>query len=81
MHRTQLYIQEDIFEKVQHYSKSLGISISEFIRTAIFHEIEKKSQDNLAQFFETFEPLESFRDVNTQKYVDELRSKSRLLND
>jgi len=81
MHRTQLYIEEDIFAKAQQVSKSLNISISEFIRRAVKKELQAGSKNSMKNFFEELEPLESFRNTDSEKYVDELRGKSRILND
>ena len=81
MHRTQLYIEEDIFAKAQQVSKSLNISISEFIRRAIRHELQVDSKSDMQNFFDRIEPLDSFKEIDSAKYVDELRSSSRILND
>lgn len=79
MHRTQLYIDEDIFSKVKMSAKSLNISISEFIRLAIKNELQKDTRQDMASFFDSLEPLESFKQVDSTTYVDDLRAKSRLI--
>ncbi len=81
MHRTQLYIEEDIFAKAQQVSKSMNISISEFIRRAIKNELHVENKSDMQNFFDTLEPLDSFKEVDSVEYVDGLRSKSRILND
>jgi len=81
MHRTQLYIENDIFAKAQQVSKSLNISISEFIRRAIKNELHGESKSDMQNFFDKLEPLESFKEVDSTRYVDGLRNKSRILND
>ena len=81
MHRTQLYIEEDIFEKAQQVSKSLNISISEFIRRAIKKELQTDNKSSMKNFFDELQPLDSFRDIDGEKYVDDMRGKSRILND
>ncbi len=81
MHRTQLYIEEDIFAKAQQVSKSLNISISEFIRRAINNELHVESKSDIQNFFDRLEPLDSFKGVDSAEYVEKLRSRSRMLND
>ena len=81
MHRTQLYIEEDVFSQIQKIAKSSNISISEFIRTAVKNELKKASSQNMNIFFEKLTPLKSFEDIDSSKYVNNLRSKSRIIND
>jgi len=81
MHRTQLYIEEDIFSKAQQVAKSLNISISEFIRRAIKNELQSDNKNDMKNFFDTLKPLESFKDVDSTEYVNDLRSKSRIVHD
>ena len=79
MHRTQIYIEEEIFQKARKESEILGVSISEFIRMSIKKNIQKNSANNINVFFDNLKPLESFKDINPKKYVDNIRSKSRIL--
>ena len=79
MHRTQIYIEEEIFQKARKESEILGISISEFIRISIKKNIQKNSANNINVFFDNLKPLESFKDINPKEYVDNIRSKSRIL--
>ena len=79
MHRTQIYIEEEIFQKARKESEILGISISEFIRMSIKKNIQKNSVNNINVFFGNLKPLESFKDINPKEYVDNIRSKSRIL--
>ena len=79
MHRTQIYIEEEIFQKARKESEILGISISEFIRMSIKKNIQKNSANNINVFFGNLKPLKSFKDINTKEYVDNIRSKSRIL--
>lgn len=81
MHRTQLYIEEDVFSQIKKIAKSSNISISEFIRTAVKNELKKESSQNMNIFFEKLTPLESFEDIDSSKYVNNIRSKSRIIND
>ena len=79
MHRTQIYIEEEIFQKARKESEILGISISEFIRMSIKKNIQKNSTNNINVFFDNLKPIESFKDINPKEYVDNIRSKSRIL--
>ena len=79
MHRTQIYIEEEIFQKARKESEILGISISEFIRMSIKKNIQKNSANNINVFFGNLKPLESFKNINPKEYVDNIRSKSRIL--
>ena len=79
MHRTQIYIEEEIFQKARKESEILGVSISEFIRMSIKKNIQKNSTNNINVFFDNLKPLESFKDINPKEYVDNVRSKSRIL--
>jgi len=81
MHRTQLYIEEDTFSQVQKLSKSLNISISEFIRTAVKNELKKETGQDISEFFDKLTPLASFKDIDSKKYVKDLRANSRIVND
>ena len=79
MHRTQIYIEEEIFQKARKESEILGVSISEFIRMSIKKNIQKNSTNNINVFFDNLKPIESLKDINPKKYVDNIRSKSRIL--
>jgi len=81
MHRTQIYIEDDLFAKVKNISSLLNISISEFIRTAVKNEITKDSKNNMDDFFENFEALESFKNVDAAKYIHDIRANSRIINE
>ncbi len=82
MHRTQLYIDEDVFSKVKSSASSLNISISEFIRNAINKELQQKeTQETMEDFFDQLEPLVSFKNLDTSKYVESLRKNSRIINE
>jgi antitoxin component of RelBE/YafQ-DinJ toxin-antitoxin module len=79
MHRTQVYIEDNIFEKVKQVSKSMNISVSEFIRNSLKKELNIDKPNDMESFFQNFEPLESFENTDPKKYVKNIRSKSRIL--
>ncbi len=81
MHRTQIYIQEDLFTQLKTVSKSLGISISEYIRKSVEASLKNENTDDLNDFFSTLKPMESFKDVDSSEYVESIRAKSRIINE
>ncbi len=81
MHRTQIYIEDDIFSKIRTISNTLNISVSQFIRNAVKNELEKEQKNDMEDFFNSFDTLESFENIDSKKYVQNLRSKSRIINE
>jgi len=81
MVRTQIYFEEETLKELKNISKKLNISVSEFIRRVIKKEIKDNKKDDLKEFLNSLEPLESFKNVDATNYVNDLRSKSRLLNE
>jgi Ribbon-helix-helix protein, copG family len=79
MHRTQIYLQDDLHETLKAKALSVGVSMSELIRRTLEKEIERNPVAEARMFFENLTPLESFQNVDPRKYVDGLRGKSRLL--
>ena len=79
MHRTQIYIEDDLFEKVKQISANLNISMSEFIRNSLRKELSQESQTDMEEFFNSFTPLQSFEGIEPSQYVNDIRSKSRIL--
>lgn len=79
MHRTQIYLQDDLYARLKAQSVRLGISISELIRRSLEKEIDKDSLADARAFFARLEPLESFANQSAAEYVRELRGTSRLL--
>jgi len=80
MHRTQIYLQDTVYEQLKHKSKLIGVSISELIRTAVEKDLNKSSSNDAKTFFDSLKPLESFASTEAEKYVDDIRSHSRILN-
>lgn len=79
MHRTQIYIEDDLFEKIKQISANLNISMSEFIRNSLRKELSQESQTDMEEFFDSFTPLQSFEGIEPSQYVNDIRSKSRIL--
>ena len=81
MHRTQIYFHDDMFSRLQTVSRTKGISISEFIRSAVAKELQQDQIHSVEEYFQHFSPLESFTNVDPTAYVNELRSTSRIIDD
>lgn len=81
MHRTQIYLQEALYEQLKARSRHLGLSLSELIRRSLEKDLEQHSAADARAFFERLPPLASFADTEPETYVREQRSASRLLRD
>jgi post-segregation antitoxin (ccd killing protein) len=79
MHRTQVYIEDDIFAKTKTIAQSLNISISQFIRDAISNQLKTKETKDMKSFLENMTPIKSFEDIDATDYVQSIRSKSRII--
>jgi predicted DNA-binding protein len=82
MHRTQIYLPEDLHNRLKTRSRADGVSISELIRRAVEKDLQQESSTSSArQFFETMKPLESFADCEPAQHVRSLRDNSRIIRD
>jgi negative regulator of replication initiation len=79
MHRTQIYLQDDLYDSLKTRSRSVGVSVSELIRRTLEKDIQKDPVADARAYFDRLQPLESFANVDTDGYVRALRSKSRIL--
>ena len=79
MHRTQIYLHDDLYESLKARSRAAGVSISELIRRSVAKDIQREPVAEAQAFFERLQPLDSFKDVEPKAYVRKLRSNSRLL--
>jgi hypothetical protein len=79
MHRTQIYLQDDLHDSLKARARSLGISISELIRRTLERDLAKDPVADARAYFDRLTPLESFSEVSSQAYVREIRGASRLL--
>ena len=80
MHRTQIYLQDALYESLKVRSRSVGVSISELIRRTLEKDIQKDPVADARAYFERLKPLESFAGVDSEDYVRAIRSKSRILH-
>lgn len=81
MHRTQIYLQDELYEKLKMQSRNIGVSVSELIRRSLERDIQQDPVADARAFFERLKPLESFADTEPESYVRKLRSNSRLLRE
>jgi len=81
MQRTQIYFEQDTLQDLKDIANNLNISVSEFIRRVMKVEIKKKKKRDLNNFLENMTPIESFKNIDATEYINEIRSKSRILND
>jgi predicted CopG family antitoxin len=79
MHRTQIYLQDTVYEQLKHKSQLIGVSISELIRRAVEQDLNKTSSIEARAFFDALTPLQSFATTEPEQYVDDIRSRSRIL--
>jgi|CABS01.1.fsa_nt_gi predicted CopG family antitoxin len=79
MHRTQIYLQDDLYERLKTRSRNAGVSISELIRGSLEKDIQQDPVADAKAFFERLKPLESFANTEPETYVRKLRNTSRLL--
>lgn len=79
MHRTQIYLQDALHESLKTRARAAGISMSELIRRTLEKDARKDPVADARAFFEQLKPLESFADVDSQAYVQSIRSRSRIL--
>ncbi len=81
MQRTQIYLEESMIKELKIVAKSLNQSVSELIRIMIKKEIKKMKKDKFVSYLQQMKPIDSFRDVDATKYVEEIRDKSRILGE
>jgi len=72
MHRTQLYFDEEIFEQVKQQSRSMGLSVSAYIREAVRKELQRQKAASRPIDFSEFSGMWKDNDVTQQS----LRSKA-----
>ena len=79
MHRTQIYLHDDLYENLKARSRRLGLSIFELIRRTLEKDIQKNPAANARAYFERIRPLESFASVDSETYVRTVRSSSQMI--
>ncbi len=79
MKRTQIYLDEDIYNYLKEESLKTGKTISELIREKIRKEIEQ-NKNNLLQAIREVAGLWNDRTEDIDNFVRELRKGSRIDN-
>jgi negative regulator of replication initiation len=79
VHRTQIYLQNDLHESLKMRARSIGVSMSELIRRTLEKGVQKDPIADARAFFERLTPLESFAQVDAEAYVRRIRGNSRIL--
>ncbi|MFZ2124865.1 MAG: CopG family transcriptional regulator [Rhodoferax sp.] len=79
MHRTQIYLQNELYDTLKSRAASMRVSISELIRRTLERDIHKDPVVDAQAYFERLQPLESFAAVDAETYVRNIRSQSRIL--
>lgn len=79
MHRTQIYLQEALYDSLKARARNVGISISELIRRTLEKDIQKDPVSDARAYFQRLKPLASFAGTTSESYVRQIRSASRLL--
>ena len=59
MHRTQIYLQDTVYEQLKHKSKIIGGSISELIRRAVEKDLNKPSNNEARAFLMRCHPCKA----------------------
>ncbi len=79
MHRTQIYLQDDLYDHLKTRAGNVGVSMSELIRRTLEADIQKDPVADARAYFDRLKPLQSFAKVDAESYVRNIRSKSRML--
>jgi hypothetical protein len=79
MHRTQIYLQNELYDNLKLRAASMRVSISELIRRTLENDIHKDPVADAQAYFERLKPLESFANNDSESYVRNIRSQSRIL--
>jgi hypothetical protein len=80
MYHTEIDLPDELFSKIDANLKATGATFKQFVQQALERELQRKQSDDLKAFFAELQPLESFSAIDARAYVDELRSKSRIID-
>jgi len=79
MQRTQIYLEKSLLAELKKVAKNLNVSMLEIIRNVLKKELKRYNQNSLSQFIDNLEPIESFKSIEAEDYVDKIRNKSRII--
>lgn len=74
MHRTQIYLPDELYQSLKAHSLLKGISISEIIRQSLEREAQLKPVAAAHTFFDRLAPLASFANEAPTEYVRRMRA-------
>jgi len=80
MHRTRIYLHDELHGQLKRRAISTGVSMSELIRQTLERGIKNDLVADAQTFFEQLEPLQSFANLDAKTCVEDLRSRSRILH-
>ncbi|MFM2319962.1 MAG: hypothetical protein RLZZ215_2583 [Pseudomonadota bacterium] len=82
MHRTQIYLDDQLHQTLFTQAKLQEISMSELIRRLLTKQLTQKEERTTAveTFFQQLKPLASFSTLEPEQWVRDLRSTSRILS-
>ena len=78
MQRTQIYLNNELKQSLQSRAKMQGKGLSELIRQILSQSLKREEQ-TADSFFKELKPLDSFSDIDPEEWVNEQRSRSRIL--
>ncbi len=67
MHRTQIYFEEELFNRIKNQANKLGLSISAYIREVLKNDIEKREEEPSKIDFSEFAGMWKDRDITIEK--------------
>ncbi len=67
MHRTQIYFEEELFNRIKNQANKLGLSISAYIREVLKNDIEKREKEPSKIDFSEFAGMWKDRDITIEK--------------
>lgn len=79
MHRTQIYLDDELHSSLKARSRSDGVSMSELIRRTLQAHVLPNAVEEAQRYFQRLQPLESLAGTEAGPYVRALRQRSRLL--
>jgi hypothetical protein len=81
MFDTQIHVPDEIADQIQANISECGETFEQFIQQAVEHELLRRKTNDLKSFFATLQPLESFAEIESITYVDNIRSTSRIIHE
>jgi len=72
MHRTQIYFEDAMFEELKSRAKSMGISLSAYIRNVLKDDLEKQKKEPEKLDFSEFAGMWSDSEIT----LDSIREKA-----